>query len=776
MAGVVLVGLCAAHGQPAAESSNLIVDVKVEGNKVTSVSSVLGGVKTRPGQTLDEKLIKEDEQRLLKTGRYETVHAIVTRGPQGVAVTFVVSERPLVAKIVFRGNKVFKSEELMKDFPFGVNDPLNQYNAEAGRQAIISKYQAKGYYYADVKIDPAALRDQSQIVYTIVEGPKVAVKAIKFKGNDFFWDIELRMEIGQGQEWWPFTTGALDSEQVDRDVTTIRAKYASEGFLDADVGRLIEFAPDQKSVALTFVIKEGPRYRVNNITFRGNTIYSDTELYKRLLMKQGEFYTAQGLKRDVTVLEGTYGEVGFIYAVIVPKKLFVSPAEPPPAWAAKLKERGKPALVNLIYEIRELDQFHIGRIDIKGNTLTQARVIRRELRFYPEQLYNTVAVEESKHRLMEARIFDKVDITPEGDEPGVRNPLVKVAEGKSANFMVGVGVSSNEGLLGNVSVTQRNFNILGWPKNNQDITEGRAFKGAGQTLTLAVQPGTEMTSIHADWFEPYMFDLPYTLGASIFYFDAQRPLRETYNETRYGVTGSVGHRFDNGWYAEFATRAEDVWVHDLTDRAPPEVRADAGTNFLLGLKGSLTKDRTDSRWTPTTGDRFTIAYEEVTGDFNFGVASADYKIYRTVYVDALDRKHVLMGHLSIGDIVGGIAPVYEKFYGGGIGSIRGFQYRGISPRSANSDEQIGGRFSAFAGTQYEFPLITTLVRGVVFVDSGTVENDFGVTFWRASVGTGVRLVLPILGQVPIAADVAIPILHEHYDNIQYISFNMGVTF
>jgi len=274
------------------------------------------------------------------------------------------------------------------------------------------------------------------------------------------------------------------------------------------------------------------------------------------------------------------------------------------------------------------------------------------------------------------------------------------------------------------------------------------------------------------WFEPCLFDRPYSLGNKVFVFNYQR---ETYDETRYGDVVSFGHRFKNRWYGELASRVEGVRLDKLDHDAPPEVVADAGSHLLVGMKGTLVKDRTDSRWMPSTGDRFRFSYEQVVGGYTFGRDTAEYRIFRTLYVDALDRKHVLSGRVSAGNIIGD-APVFERFYGGGIGSIRGFDYRGISPRSKGTDEQIGGDFMTFAGCEYEFPIFGKELRGAVFLDSGTVEDTFTITTYRVSAGAGLRWVIPLFGPVPMSLDFGFPISKDRQDDTQLVSFSLGWTF
>ena len=414
---------------------------------------------------------------------------------------------------------------------------------------------------------------------------------------------------------------------------------------------------------------------------------------------------------------------------------------------------------------------------IQGNTITQERVIRREMNLYPAQLVNTVAMDMSKSRLMQLRLFSEVNITPVSTEDEeVRDLMVDVVEGKTAEFLVGLGVSSNNGLLGTVSFTQRNFDFMSWPSSWADLTKPETFKGAGQTLSINAEPGSEVMRFSVGWSTPYIFDLPYTLSTKVYFYERGY---DDYDMNELGAQVSIGHMFKNRWYGEVAMSLDSVNL-DVSVGAPVEVWADKDRANMFGVTGRLVRDRTDSRWTPTKGDRFSISYEQVMGDYTFGRFETSYRIYKTVYTDQMDRAHILSGRVQFGQMVG-TAPVYEKFYGGGMGSIRGFEYRGISPRGKNAngtpnDGQIGGDTSFFAGVEYNMPLYKESLRGVVFLDTGTVESDFELTTYRISVGVGLRVTIPMFGPVPMAIDFGFPIAKDDEDDTQVFSFSLGWTF
>jgi outer membrane protein insertion porin family len=300
----------------------------------------------------------------------------------------------------------------------------------------------------------------------------------------------------------------------------------------------------------------------------------------------------------------------------------------------------------------------------------------------------------------------------------------------------------------------------------------QGWKGAGQTFSIVAQPGVELMRYHVEWFDPMLFDLPYSAGVKAFAFTRSR---DDYDESRLGAVVSVGHRFKNRWYGEFATRLEGIRISDIDRLSAPEIQEVDGTSFLAGFKGSLTRDRTDSRWLPSTGDRLRFSAEQVAGDYNFTVFRAAYSHYFTLLTDAQDRKHVFAARSNVGAIAGD-APVFERFYGGGMGSIRGFDYRGISPRSGGKDDAVGGDYMIFAGGEYSFPVFGRDLRGVAFLDTGTVEDNTSLTTYRASVGVGIRWIIPLFGPMPMSFDFAIPLSKDEQDDTQVFSFSLGWMF
>ncbi|MFW6154704.1 MAG: outer membrane protein assembly factor BamA [Planctomycetota bacterium] len=770
---VLVSATCLTAGAQTDGADNVVADVNVQGNERIGTDRILARLRTRPGQPFDEQIARDDQRRLMATGLFDDVAVVRTPADEGVVVTFVVRERRSIRVVAFRGNKFFSDKKLRDALGFDAGDALDYGQAALGRLALEDLYQDKGFHFADVRLDDQALRRERRVVYTIVEGPRVRIRSVgfRFEGEPSFSERKLRKQIKTSKGFWLLSPGRLDPRQLERDATALRVFYRDEGFFDVQVAPEVRFSADKTAADVTFIIDEGPRYEVGAIRIEGNEVYSDAELIDRLDMVPGEDVTALARRRDVETLRDAHGRIGYIDVAVDDRVVYLPPgAAAPPA----APEDAEGPWVAMHYRIEEGKPYRLGRVTIRGNTVTKDRVIRRQLTLLPGQWFDLTAVEESRRRLRDSRLFSEVEIAPYGDEPRVRNALVSVEEGKTAELMFGAGYSTNDGVLFNISFAQRNFSWTQWPTSFNDLVRGRGFKGDGQTLRLQLETGSKLSRASINWREPYFLDRPIALGAGAHHFERQR---ESYDESRTGGQVSLGRLFPNRWYGEIAVLPENVRLENFDDDTPSEIRADRGDTFLTDLQGILVRDRTDSRWKPSTGGRLMLKAEQFVGDESFTRLAAEYKHYWTLYVDPVDRKHILATRVR-GDVIVGDAPVFHRFFGGGVGSLRGFAYRGISPRTDDPglDDPIGGEFMAYAGAEYTFPLAGEVLRGVLFLDSGTVEESVEADTWRVSTGFGFRLLIPYMGNVPVMLDFGFPLVKDDADDRQTVNFTIGWVF
>ncbi|MEP0847148.1 MAG: outer membrane protein assembly factor BamA [Phycisphaerae bacterium] len=741
--------------------------VDLRGLEAISEGFVRRVLKTRVGQNYREAQVQDDVRELLRTRKFLNVIADASIEEGQAVVVFTVQEKPTVRSVEVEGNKRFSEDELFKELAFSAGSVLDRFEVNRGRENIERKYREKGYYYATVQVDEEMLRLEDRVVYRVTEGPRVKVRKIVFEGVRAFPEPQLRFKL-KTQTYFPiFVAGAFDEETADRDALEVQDFYRKEGYLDCRVGYRLDFQDVARTdLHLVFVVDEGLRYQVQEIVVEGNEVFDEERIRSVMQLQPGGFLRDETLQADRKRIEDLYGEIGYVDARIVNM-------EQPHEFL------DQPGVVRLRLRINEGAQSRFGRITIRGNPRTKDEVVRRELRFYPGEEYNTVKAREAEKRLTETGLFNRATITPLEDVDGFREALVEVEEAQAINFIIGVGVSTDSGVIGQLSIENRNFDLFDWPRTWGEFFRGQAFRGDGQRLRLSAEPGTEVSRFRIDFTEPYFLDRPVRLDTSVYLFERDR---ESYDEERIGFLLAFSKRFETGllrnWAGEIAGRVEGIDINDVRDLAANDIEDVKGNSFLTALKATLAHDTTDSRIVPTKGHRFSMAWEQVGalgGDYDFGRPSLSFAWYKTLQTDALDRKSVLGVRADAAYIVGD-APVFERFYAGGFGSIRGFKFRGITPRAGLFNDKVGGDFILLAGAEYSVPLYADNVRGVAFLDMGTVEEDFGIHSWRAAVGFGLRINLNFFGPVPIVFDFGFPIAEEEEDNNQVFNFSVGASF
>jgi outer membrane protein insertion porin family len=766
---MLIVGLCALLGPlPLVRAQSEPADgvpikrVEVKGLESMSEGFVRRTVKTRESQPFARNQVQEDVRELLRTRKFLDVRAETRSEDNQAVVIFLVAEKPTIKSVEVEGNKQFTTEELFKELSFASGGVLDRFEINSGREKIISKYKTKGYYYVTVEVDETALSSESRVLYRITEGPRVRIRNIQFEGVSAFPEPQLRFRLKTKKYFPILSAGALDEEQADRDAAELQQLYREEGYLDARVGYRLDFTDVERTrLNLVFVVEEGTRYRIADFRIHGNNVFESDRIRGLFTLKTGDFLRSETLRSDVKKVEDLYGEIGYVDIKATPNEEFTD----------------QPAQVVVAYEISEGVRSRYGRITIRGNEVTKDEVIRRELRFYPGEDYNTVKAREGEKRMGETGLFTKATITPLEDIGGERDALVEVAEAETSNLLFGFGVSADNGVIGSVTIENRNFDLRDWPRNGGEIF--KAWKGDGQRARVVLEPGTELTRFRIEFTEPYLFDKPLRFDSSLYLFQRKR---DAYDEQRIGWVPALSKRFESGllrdWALEGALRFEGIDISDVRDLAAKDIRDVHGSSTLTSLKGTIVHDTTDSRFTATKGHRFYLGWEQVGalgGDYDFGKPTAGYTWYKTMSTDAFDRKSVLALRADTGLIVGD-APTFERFYGGGFGSIRGFSFRGISPRNGIYNDRTGGEFVLLTGAEYSVPLYSDNIRGVTFLDMGTVERNVGINSWRASVGFGLRINIKAYVTIPLVLDFGFPIAQDDQDDTQIFNFNFGASF
>lgn len=757
---VIMAAVAGAQDQPA---GRIVTDIVIQGSDQVPASFIRENIdKTQVGQPYDPNAVRSDLDRLTLSGRFENVYATTEDvGDDGIRVTFTVEERRQVETITFSGSKKFKDKHLLETVRVAVGDYLSDYAIDASIEALVDRYNNAGYPFAEVQVDRDQAADTGDVHFVITEGPRVRIRDIEFEGNDSISGRTLRGEIDTATYIWIFRTGEYEEQTIERDVIALRNYYRDQGYLDAEVSRRIDLSDNQEDMTVTFVIREGTRYTVRNVLLRGNEVFSDDLLtnIENAQIDQDMPVLADMIERARRSIERYYQSQGYINARITTTTAYAD----------------EPGQADVIIQINEGRQYRVSEIIVRGNQRTQDKVVRRALDMYPGDPFDLTAAQEAEVRLMETRLFTDARVSPIGEEPDTRDAVVRVTEGETTRLLAGAGVSSDSGLSGNVTLENYNFDLFDWPRSWGEFFSGRAFKGAGQTLRISAQPGTEVTRFRIDFHEPYLMDRPLGLGTSLYLWERGR---EDYGEVRYGTTISISKRFRKIWAAELTLRVEGIEIDDVDWLDPKDIREVKGTNALTSLRPTLVRDTTDSLFLPSRGNRTTVSWEQagaLGGDFTFSKVIGTTAWHKTLHTDMLDRKTIFSTKVMMGYIFGD-APIFERFYGGGLGSVRGFSFRGISPRAGIRDAAVGGDFTLLTGAEVTWPLVGDYLRGATFMDMGTVEENFSISTWRVAVGAGLRLKLDFFGPVWWSFDFAGPLAKDENDETQFFSFTIGTTF
>jgi len=369
----------------------------------------------------------------------------------------------------------------------------------------------------------------------------------------------------------------------------------------------------------------------------------------------------------------------------------------------------------------------------------------------------------------------------ETDDPHVRDAIITVKEKPTGKAKFGLGLTSNAGVVGEISISKQNFDFFDFPHDLGEILDGSAFTGAGQFFLIEAQPGTSVQRYRVSFQEPYLFDRPVSLTLGAFYFQRTR---EEFTEKRIGFNTALGRRLTRDIGVELAYALELIQVDQVRPDAPIDVRSVSGQNLSSSLRLSLGIDKRDNPFLPTRGYRGGLTGElyggPLGGDFDFWRVRANYSTHWTLWRDKQQRPWVISAGARVGAMFpfGGTdeTPVFERFFAGGAGSIRGFSYRGISPRQ--NGEVVGGDAEIQTSAELGFPVYGDLFRGVLFLDAGSVDTslDRALGSFRASVGAGLRINIPFLGPRPLALDFGIPLVERDGDGTSIFSFDFGRDF
>jgi outer membrane protein assembly complex protein YaeT len=766
LAGLIFLGAWASRPAWAQSASREVIgEVAVEGNRRIATQRILRHVASQPGKDFSRAQLLEDVAALGATRLFKNVGVRDEPLADGrMRVVFTVSEYPnLVKEIVYRHAKHISEKDLESMTGLRKGVPLDPVSSKSACFKIQDYLKEKGYYFANVVLEEGDKAGDERIVFNITEGPIVRVRSTNFMGQeDLATAARLRTQIDTNRSLFGLLGGVFQPRQIDADVVKLEDYYKANGYLNVRVARELKFSDDFRDVHITFHIQEGIRYKVDGVSVNGNKTFASADLKGVTRLKPGDYYNEGVVAADMRNISDYVGWRG--HQALVEKKWYPVPDQQ--------------GLVRVQYEVMEKPPAKVGQIFIVGNDVTQDRVIRRVLGLYPGQTLRYPELRIAERDLARLNIFDmnpELGIRPtitvlEDTDSEFKDLLVTVKETHTGSLLFGAGVNSDAGLVGSVVLHERNFDIFRFPTSWADITEGRAFRGAGQEFRIEAAPGTELQRYTVSFREPFLFDRPYSLSLSAYYYDRYF---EEYVEGRLGFRATVGHQFTKEWGANVGMRLENVHVGRISFGAPADFTSVRGDNLIVAPRVGVTYDTRDSYLRPTEGGIFEVSYEQVMGDFNFPIFNIEGSRYFTTFQrNDGSGKHVLALRTQA-SWAGDDAPVFERFYAGGYRSLRGFEYRGVGPNDKGF--MVGGDFMLLGSLEYQVPIrANDNLYLVGFLDTGTVERDFEINDYRVTAGVGLRIIVPMMGPVPIALDFGFPIVQGPGDREQIFSFWVGL--
>lgn len=780
---VVLLAAQTAWGQSDAVdlTDRPISEIRIEGLQRVDRQLVINQLRTAVGEPYDAAILSEDVSTLTRLGEFGFITVEVELQADGsVAVIFIVTEQPLITEVQVLGNRVITDQNLLAVAP-RPGTKRDAFSIERARQAMARMYRERGHYLASITIDESELAQTGILLFQIVEGPRVRVKAIEFEGNRAFSTKRLHSEVSTRTAIPLFRKGELDEDKIADDVATLDRFYKNLGYLDVRVGHRLDLSPDQAEAKVVFVIVEGRRFTLRSIQTEPAelTVFSREQILGLVEIKLGDVYGEDKIRRSITSIRHAYDELGYILTMR---------GEPQRGGMGRIDYHDIRApegtQVDLVLRIDEAEPFMVQHVDIQGNFLTKDNVIRRQLRgIRPGRPLNRREIDRALGRLRQTRTFNEVTITiqdPDKSNPQMRDILVEVRERNTGSVNFGVAAGSDSGFFGELSLQQRNFDIQDWPESLDEMIKGRAFRGAGQRFSTTLRPGSEFFQYSISFAEPHFLETNNSMSVFASYRDRRF---DQYDEERVTLSLGLGRRLGEFWQVGLTNRFERVELDDIDRDAPIDIFEDAGPNNLQTLGLSVTRTTVGTITRPGRGSRLELSLDQTgfTGDLDFTTALAEYTVFLTLQEDFLGRQSILKLSTRAGYIFGGDAPVYEKFYMGGR-TFRGFEFRTVSPKGIRADtgelgnDPVGGNWLLFVGAQYEVPLISENLTGVVFLDSGTVTDDVGLDDYRVSIGAGIRIYIPQFGPIPIAFDLGFPIIKQGGDEEQILSFSAELPF
>jgi len=720
-----------------------IDEVQIKGLKRVEKEAILEKIGSRPGIELDNYLLQEDLKTIYGLKYFDFIEAQqqVIKGKN--VLIFVVKERPIVTKISIDGNFDLDDDELLEQIKtkdFSILD-VNRIKRDLG--ALQKFYEEKGYFLAAVNYQLVQVsKDNVELIFQIDEFDKIRVKRIEFLGNVAFSDNELKAIMETREEsLFSFLTGSGSFKEFNfnTDIERIKFFYKTKGYLQVNLGSPeVTISEDKKWVFISLKVNEGPLFKINNIYFEGNDLFSDSKLREKIKLKEDEVYSEELLRRDIIKLTEAFQDEGYAFANVL-RDLQIVPGE---------------NKVDVKFSFEKGKIAYIGKIKILGNTKTRDKVVRRELKIREGSKFSGTDLRISKENVQRLGYFDPKAIVfntvNRADRDDVIDVEITVKERNTGQISLGAGYSTASGFFFQGSVSQNNF------------------LGLGQNLAVSANYSKKTSSFNVNFTDPYFLDTKWVFGFDIFSQDDNQS--KSYRYKKKGGNLRIGYPIFDYTRLYFSYLYEDLTLKEVTN---PTIDPELENGLSSGFQTTLVRDARNNLFEPTDGLYLSFLGEfmGLGGDKKWAKAEGDLRFYRPLVGDFVFRARVYGTH--IGKIQNSMIPNTEKFTLGGAKNLRGYTLEAIGvpwkdPKTGTI-YMIGGDTATYTSLEIEHPLAREAgIKWVIFFDAGWAGDDLNKFMLHKDWGFGIRWFSPIgvlrfeYG-IPIAPKLATESGQFHFD-------------
>lgn len=718
------------------EANIKIKEISIIGLKKIEEAAVKVKISSRVGDLVSPKRVKEDIQHIYRMGFFDDIQVEIS--DLGL-LTIKLIEKPSLVEVKFQGNDEVKEDDLKEAIGIKAFEVLDPAKIKTSLEKLRQFYEGKGYFLAKVEsvIESSVEGDGVRLIFKIEEGEKVKIQKITFLGNSQLSDDFLKGKMATTEAgFFSFMSGsgAFKQEAYDRDLQFLRLIYLNEGFVQAKIDRPQVFVtPDRKNIYLTYRIEEGERYKVGELEFAGDLLFSKTELLEGLELANKEYFSYETMQKDLMVLQAKYGDLGYAYTNVVPR--------------TRTNDRDK--VVDIVFEFDKGSKVYFGRFTITGNKKTRDRVVRRELRIYEGELYNETRKRRSFENINRLGFFENVNFKTSSDpsDPNRMDIEIELKERSTGNVSGGAGYGTVTGGTLQFSLAETNW------------------AGRGQRVNVSLNSSRIGSFYNFNFTQPNVNDTDWLFGFDLYQSGVDR---FEYEERKVGMRGRFGQNLSDNLLISLQYRLDKVQLNPYTGPfvvTDQEVfNLERASGFLSSVTASIDYDERDDRFAPSKGKfaSLWLEYAGVGGDIKFTKTNVTFRYFKKVVWDVVWRNNLVHSYLTSHD-PNFEPPFNERFLLGGPYSLRGYRiFRIGSSRFSNTLYQrnlltmpeamareranipFGGLQQLLYQTELEFPMIKEAgIKGVVFFDVGQAEDVLAADSFFSSVGFGFRWISPM---------------------------------